>query len=220
MTFFVAILCGLALALVLGCGVGLGAGAVFTSLYGYSSGDNQMEGFFVFGPFGFVGGFLLGAAAYLRHSAGPKPFSTGLLWGAGIVLGLGFVIFLVPVLKAADERSRRAAFNIELEFEIPAESELHYEDRKTYRWGYAGESKDESASTPFYTQQCRNGVCVLPVALQMNDNPARRLVIFTHKSQRETFSIPLVGMIKTATEWSAWEQRKDLRFRWMMKKMK
>ena len=54
----------------------------------------------------------------------------------------------------------------------------------------------------------------------MSDNPARRLVIFAHKSHSETLSIPPVGMIQTSTEWYAWEQRKDLRFRWMMKKMK
>ena len=149
-----------------------------------------MEGFFVFGPFGFVGGFLLGAAAYLLHSAGPKPFSTGLLWSAGIVLGHEFVIFLVPVLKVANEHSRRDAFNIQLEFEVPGESELLYEDLEAYRWGYAGESNDESASTQFNTQQFLNGVCVLPVALQMGGNPARRLVIFAHKSHSETLSIP------------------------------
>ena len=220
MTYTIAILCGLVVGGLLGFGVGLGAAIVFADHYGSNSGGTDMAGFLFIGPFGLIGGFLLGTGAYLRFSLGPKPLSTGLFKAAGIVLFLGLVSFLFPLLKTEYKRRTKADFYLLVEFEVPSEFEIGYKELESYRWVYSGVSQDESASSLFYTQHCLNGRCVLSSELQMVDNTDRRFVIFEHKSQRETFPIPLVGMIQKPTQWPDWQQRKDLRFRWMMKKIK
>ncbi len=63
------------------------------------------------------------------------------------ILPLGLVGWVIPVFNKAGSR---AAFDLELEFEVPAESLKDYKDRDHCKWGYAGETKDEKADSPFY----------------------------------------------------------------------
>ena len=212
-----AILSGLALGAILGAIFGFGAAMTYEQFYGIDSGGSAMGGFFFIGPFGLIGGFLLGVGVYLHYNAGPKTLTSVLLWSGGIVLSLGLVGWLIPAFNQAMGNASRAAYNLELEFEVPAEA---IEDRDQLQWGYAGETKEEKADSPFYQDTCSGGVCILKGAIQMNDNPSRRLALFAYKGKLQSFPIPLPGRVVAPTDWSPWQSGDQVRFRWMMPKAK
>ncbi len=217
MTGILAILSGLAFGAILGAVFGFGASMTYEQVYGIQSGGSAMGGFFFIGPFGVIGGFLLGAGGYLHYNTGPKTFTSVLLWSGGIVLVLGLIGWVIPVFNKAGSR---AAYNLELEFEVPAGSLKDYQDQYQFQWGYAGETKEEKADTNFYGYNCEGQSCVLKGAIQMSDNPSRRIALFAYNGTLQSFPIPLTGRVLAPTEWSPWQSGNQVRLRWMMRKAK
>ncbi|WP_031499811.1 hypothetical protein [Bryobacter aggregatus] len=220
MIYLAAIVVGLIVGAALGFGVGLGAATVYTEMYGANSGGSAMGGFFYIGPFGLLAGFLLGAAVFLRYSDASRGLTTGLFWAGGIVFAIGLIAFAIPVVNTLQERASRAPFDLELEFEVPASQIQDYKDQEKFHWGYSGESPEEKADSPFFNEQCANGVCILTGAIQMTDFPSRRLAIFEYEGKRQSFPIAQAGRVTQATDWSEWQQGDQVRFRWMMRKAK
>ncbi len=217
-TYFLATLCGLALGGLLGFAVGMAAGTTYSSIAGADSGAGAMQGFFFVGPFGLVAGFLLGTGIFLRLNSGPKALTTGLLWGGGVVAVLGLIAFLIPVIRSANARSPRVPFELQLEFEVAADSLKDDQDRNPFHWGYAGESSEEKANWPFYEEKCSGGYCVLTCAIFMSDNPTRRLALFAHNGRTQSFPISQSGRINAETQWAHWQSGDQVRFRWMIRK--
>lgn len=215
MIYLGAFLCGLLAGAALGFGTGLTAATTYSKLGGSNSGGSEMAGFFYVGPFGLVAGFLLAAGAVLLYSGG-MGVGKGLMWAGLVVLGLGAIVFAYP-LVANEERGQQSKFNLELEFELAKCEVADYTELEKFCWGYAGESTDESANSPFYESNCADEHCYLRAAIQMLDYPSRRLAIFGRGEKLEKFSIPFVGVVNRATEWAEWQPREQVRFRWRMK---
>ena len=59
-----------------------------------------------------------------------------------------------------------------------------------------------SVWAPFYDHTSEGAICILKAAIQMTDNPSRRLALFAYTGKLQSFPIPLTSRVLAPTEWS------------------
>ena len=213
MIYVFAIICGLLLGAALGFGTGLAAAEVFTNIGGARDGGAAMAGFFHVGPFGFIAGFLLGAALVLQYGGAAGGLSKGLFWVGGIVFAIGLLAVMIPVLMNESEKAARSKINLEMQFEVKA---AEAEGLNHLKWGYQGEALEGKAEYPFYNSRQEGEVYFLQGDMQMSDNPSRRIGLFAREGQVQTFPIAQNGPVQDPSDWSDWQQGERVKFRWRM----
>jgi len=135
--------------------------------------------------------------------------SKGAIWGSAGVFALGMIVFLLPWISPSGEQSRRAKFDLTMEYELPAGSNLDH-----YKWGYQGHDEKGEAEYTFHTVRTEDNKVFLSGEMQMSDSPSQRFACFSIQGRMQKFEVPVAGDVKQAVDWSNWVAGDGVRFRW------